>query len=202
MNVTPEEAEFYPTPAWCVRRLLEAIDLTGRVWLEPCVGEGAIVKAVNETRQDVCWTANDIRAVPRLECYDALWERNFSHYSSTANHWDVGITNPPFSKALPILRQLLRVCDQTALLLPLAWPTGHERFDFLREHPADILALPDRPWENVRDVGWFMWPTQGLGYRILNRTPLDERKADAAAVEMIRYAGPRQILLGIGGNEA
>ena len=35
------EHDFYPTPAWCVHRLLEAVPLPAGRWLEPCVGDGA-----------------------------------------------------------------------------------------------------------------------------------------------------------------
>ena len=40
-------ADFYATPHWTVRRLLEALPLPGGVWFEPCAGEGDIIKAVN-----------------------------------------------------------------------------------------------------------------------------------------------------------
>ena len=51
----------YPTPAWCVRRLLERVDLPGGTWLEPAAGDGAIVRAVRAARHDVDWIAVEIR---------------------------------------------------------------------------------------------------------------------------------------------
>lgn len=189
--LTPEQAEFFPTPAWCVRRFLEAVELPGGDWIEPCVGEGAIVRAVD--RDDVAWTANDIRQVPWDDRYTALWHRDITRHGTTLYRWQVGITNPPFTKALPILRTLRPCCDNVALLLPLAWPSGHERFDFMREHKPDVFVLPDRPWEFVRDVAWFVWPTRGRGLEILPQTPLEERRRDAAAVETNRYRGPEQL---------
>ena len=53
--------DYYPTPAWCVRRLLEAVDLPGGRWLEPAVGDGAIVRSVDAARDDVRWTTIDVR---------------------------------------------------------------------------------------------------------------------------------------------
>jgi hypothetical protein len=41
---TPDDA--YETPAWCVQRLLEKLQLPGGNWLEPGAGDGAIIKAV------------------------------------------------------------------------------------------------------------------------------------------------------------
>lgn len=49
--------DFYATPAWCVRRLLEGVNPPGGLWLEPCAGDGAIIRAVEEMRADVKWHA-------------------------------------------------------------------------------------------------------------------------------------------------
>jgi len=50
----------------------------------------------------------------------------------------------------------------------------------------------------VRDVAWFKWPSDGAGFRILDRTPLDVRKRDAALADAGRYRGPEQLGLGVG----
>lgn len=195
-EITPEAAEFVPTPAWCVRRFLEAVDLRGRFWIEMCVGEGHIVRAVNEVRGDVHWTVNDIRPVPALDCYGRLHREDFARFSNPhSQRFSVGMSNLPFSRALPIVKRAREVCDAVTVLLPLAWPSGGERFDFLREHPCDVYVLPDRPWEFVRDVAWFRWPSVGDGFRILNKTPLAERKADALAAQVGHYSGPEQLVL-------
>ena len=47
----PGWKDFYPTPAWCVGCLLEAVELPGGTWLEPAAGRGAIVEAVGARRQ-------------------------------------------------------------------------------------------------------------------------------------------------------
>lgn len=71
----------YFTPAWCVHRLLEALPLAGGRWLEPCVGDGSIVRAVSSFRGDgagqqgpvgnvVRWTLRDIRT--ELELLDEM----------------------------------------------------------------------------------------------------------------------------------
>ncbi len=41
------EHDFYASPAWCVDRLLDRVSLPPGRWLEPAVGDGAIVRAVN-----------------------------------------------------------------------------------------------------------------------------------------------------------
>lgn len=63
-------ADFYATPAWCVRRLLERVDLPPGRWLEPAAGDGAIMLAAEEMRGERalrgwhsadCWDAFEIR---------------------------------------------------------------------------------------------------------------------------------------------
>lgn len=54
------ELDQYPTPKWCVHRLLEAVDLPAGRWLEPCAGAGNIINAVSEVRSDVKWDAWEI----------------------------------------------------------------------------------------------------------------------------------------------
>lgn len=62
------EADYYATPSWCARRLLEKIDLPGGLWADPAAGEGAIVKEVNASRKDVTWVMTEIRE----ECREKL----------------------------------------------------------------------------------------------------------------------------------
>ena len=63
-----QDLDVYPTPAWVVDRLLEVVDFPGGRWLEPCAGDGAIMRAVNAWRADVRWDACELRA----ECTPAL----------------------------------------------------------------------------------------------------------------------------------
>ena len=53
-GTTPEPDEFYATPAWAVHRLLDTapfLAFRGK-YVEPCVGDGAIVAAVESWRPD------------------------------------------------------------------------------------------------------------------------------------------------------
>lgn len=62
-------ADNYPTPGWCVRRFLEAwpsLAHVGTRWLEPCAGDGSIIRAVDEFREargmtPLEWTAVEYR---------------------------------------------------------------------------------------------------------------------------------------------
>lgn len=127
----------YPTPAWVTRALLDEIGdrLPSGTWYEPCVGEGAIVRATEEWRTNrsgapaIVWAQGDLRlgqdflAYPRVEC-------------------DVLITNPPFSLADPIARKAVAEAPIVILLLSLIWPKAGRRAEWLRMHPPSCYPVP------------------------------------------------------------
>lgn len=207
--LTPEQAEFFPTPAWCVRRFLEAVELPRGDWLEPCVGEGAIIKAVTLHHAYtgplplVRWWANDIREVPRLDQYRALWRFDWTKQEPSLRdkppHWSVGITNPPFSKALSLVQRLRRQCDHVAILQRLNWLEGEDRAPFLREHPPDVFVLPNRPCftgDGKTDgcgYAWYRWPRKLDHIVVLDSTPIEVRRRDEAEAAANRYRGPEQL---------
>jgi hypothetical protein len=157
------DADNYPTPSWCVRRLLEAVpELPGGHWLEPCVGEGAIVKAVLDVRQDVYFTGIDTRDVRKVAC-DAGAKRVLvgDYLNPGVVHTKgptllrendfplVTITNPPFSLGYPIAQKgILNVDGWFILLLRLNFlgsGTKDGRSPWLRTHMPDVATLPNRP---------------------------------------------------------
>jgi hypothetical protein len=147
------ESDNYPTPAWCVRRLLEEWEPPqdyGR-WIEPCAGEGAIVRAVRAwmgVGSPVVIEAFDVR-----DCRDELiaaganaamcvdW-RNIKGLAG----YDVVISNPPYSIAEPIIRHALEIDDAAVAMLLRSNFLGSEgRADWLRACPPDVYQLPNRP---------------------------------------------------------
>jgi hypothetical protein len=164
------EADFYPTPAWCVDRLLEALPLPGGVWLEPAAGSGAIVKAVNAKRADVRWRVVelDARFAPELARETgkrAVITRSFLDVSCRDSRptASVVITNPPYSIALPMIQHAL---DFDALfvvmLLRLNFLASAARADLMRSHAPDVYVLPNRPsfsgsGTDSIEYAWFVW---------------------------------------------
>lgn len=146
----PEDA--YPTPFWAVERLLEACPLPREgTWLEPCAGEGAIVRVVKQKHG----SHHHILTVDTRDTRDALEEagvaRSSMHVGSYLD-WtlprgplSVIITNPPFSLALPIIQKALTESDWVAMLLRLNFLGSAERSGWLRNEMPDIYTLPDRP---------------------------------------------------------
>lgn len=164
------EADFYPTPPWCVERLLEAVGLPGGVWLEPAAGQGAIVKAVNAMRTDVRWRVVelDARFEPELARQTGKREvitRSFLDVSprDLRTPLSVVVTNPPYSLAMPMIEHALGFDARfVVMLLRLNFLASAGRADFMRTHAPDVYVLPNRPsfsgaGTDSIEYAWFVW---------------------------------------------
>lgn len=184
--------DYYPTPAWCVYRLLDALGVElptsyDARWLEPSVGDGAIVRAVRQWNggcaYNVRWTTCDLvrppRAVPDFHRGDYLELRT--------ERFDVAIGNPPFALAEPFVAKMRRDADVAIALLRLGFLASAERAPFLRAHRPDVYVLPDRPSftgngeTDASDYAWFVWGLRGGTYQVLDTTPAAERRPRRAA---------------------
>lgn len=182
-----EPNDFYRTPAWCVRRILEARDFTSFVWwYEPCCGDGAIVSAVNDYYQGerLAWQIADINggAMEKLMPWVGRWSVDRAQeFKPEGNGKGICITNPPYSEATEIARRLVEVCDRVLLLLPLSFLGSRRRHAWLRANPPDLFVLPNRPsftgaGTDASEYAWFTWPGNGR-LEILNLTDPSEIKA-------------------------
>lgn len=133
------ESEFYPSPRWAVVRILEALPYVTKcnsLWLEPCCGDGAIVKVIKELSPDSIVDAGDIRT-------EGLWPgacRGMGFEQWEGYGRDVVITNPPFSLAPELIRHFLPRCDWLILLLRASFRLGEWRHNM-----PDEYKLPQRP---------------------------------------------------------
>tara|TARA_R100000664_G_scaffold1650_1_gene4254 strand:+ start:6068 stop:6727 length:660 start_codon:yes stop_codon:yes gene_type:complete len=160
-------ADYYPTPAWCVDRLLErlgagVLPTSGSRWVEPCAGEGDIVRAVGPAPK---WHLNELRDTCRPILTGLVAPENVTHHDvlawQTRSQWDVCITNPPFSLAFDVMQWSLQHAHTTCLLLRLNW-LGGGRSTWLRAHTPDVYVLPNRPSFDGRstdsiEYAWFVW---------------------------------------------
>jgi hypothetical protein len=189
-----ERSDTYPTPSWCVRRILEAVPLPAYgAWLEPCAGEGAIIKAVQkfQPQHAAYWHAVEIRP----EAVEALAKiQNVQQYHSDFLKRDtrlppwcwtyhVCLTNPPFSFALEFAQGCREICEHTILLLRLNFLASAERAEFMRETKPDVYVLPNRPSFTLGgktdsiEYAWFHWHQNSQGLvRVLPTTSKEERK--------------------------
>lgn len=190
----------YLTPPWIVRRLLEVYTPPGLHWFDPCAGEGAIIRTVQQGVPNVRWTANEIRSTCHPKLLSVLPEAqvvtgDFLQFESKHFYplllpelrFDVILTNPPFLYAQEFIELSCQWAKTVAMLLRLNFLGSLKRNAWLKEHTPDIYVIPDRPsfdGDSADSVvyAWFVWdvdkPQTKGQYEILSCTPLEERKRD------------------------
>jgi hypothetical protein len=148
------DADNYPTPRWATFRILEALwgdwssiaNRSAQI-LEPCCGEGAIVRAVQAFSLGAVITSCDIRNVEPVPGVVA-------HYEGVdatkplgligAPSFDLLITNPPFNVAHEIIQAQRDTAKVCAYLLRSTFIAG-ERAEAYRNDMPTEFRLPERP---------------------------------------------------------
>lgn len=150
----------YPTPEWCVRALLDAVPLPGGRWLEPCAGDGAIMRAVR--RPDVIWTGYELRLLDPVP-NNILCGVDFLSVRYAYRMWDVALTNPPYRLAREFVEGCRYLATHTVFLLRLNFLAGQARRDWLAGDPPDVYVLPRGPSfsadgrTDATEYAWFHW---------------------------------------------
>lgn len=180
------ESDLYETPAWCVQRFLERYDPPSGVWLDPCAGKGAIIKAANHVRWEIIinskheghdfqWVTAEILPECRESLEDIVgpgqtWIGDFLDvdFRRGIPEPQVIFTNPPYSKAMEFIEASLDHCEgPVVMLLRLNFFGSKKRVKFFQKYCPDIYVLPDRPSFGVSETGsttdasyygWFVWP--------------------------------------------
>ena len=111
-NKSRPKSDFYQTPYSMTRHLLDREKFEGTIF-EPCCGEGAIIKILEEYNYE-------------YKCGDITFNTNFlENFSQNDNI----ITNPPYSLAKEfILHAKKYTSKKIAMLLPLNYLHGIERY--------------------------------------------------------------------------
>lgn len=95
------DRDFYPTPASAVTPLLPHLEY-GDIFLEPCAGDGALVKHLERAGMS-CRRASDIAPQAQwIDREDALADQLWPHCDDSVEYI---ITNPPWSR--PILHRMI-----------------------------------------------------------------------------------------------
>ena len=191
----------YYTPPWCVDRLLDALPklttvATGR-WLEPGVGSGWIVRAVQKWHEDhgegpgPTWDTCDIRDtrpslgradLPIHSSHVADYCRYGGPQALRDAEYDVILTNPPFCDAHAFARTAIRQSPRTILMLPVSFLATEGRSAWMRENTPALFVLPNRPsftgeGTDASEYAWFVWSNEiDPVIRILAETPREERR--------------------------
>lgn len=175
--------DFFTTPAWCTRAIVRHLDLQAAdVIVEPCCGEGAILKVLSEEFDGIDFTVFGIeidegraatakRAGFEVDTGDALThERWDQSVNGRVTHV---ITNPPYKLAMEFVEKALvevvSLGGTAAFLLRLNWLASQGRADFHRKHPCDVYVLPRRPSfahsgkTDATEYCWMVWRKNGGG---------------------------------------
>jgi hypothetical protein len=191
----------YPTPAWCVKRLLEVWQPKNNLLLEPCVGDGVIVSAINKyLSHNHSWISYDIRPNTYTPTANSC---HFVQDFLTVNTLPIDllkpcpgylpisavITNPPFSLLNEFLYHSRKLCPEADLIYLLRLNTlaggpisGRDKL-YKDLGTPDIYVLPNRPSfvkgkTDACEYAWFIFPPEVRlegTVRILNQTPKKER---------------------------
>lgn len=146
------ESDNYPTPPWCVRRMLEAApwDATAQFGsvlfqpkiLEPCAAEGLVVRELRDHMPRATISAIELRDVGDLRGAGADFWGTADALSEDLpwSNYDLVLTNPPFSLWHEFAAKALKHSNWTALLLRIGAVAHLEGLP-----TPSLYPLPDRP---------------------------------------------------------
>jgi len=151
---TRHPQDYYKTPEWCYEALQDLIDWERvRSFLEPCCGDGRIVRWVNKQEHVRIFQYGDI---PQ---YDY-----FTHMYDSAH---LCLTNPPYSLAEQFVRKSITDNQCTIMLLRLGFLASQGRYQLFKTYPiTGLYVLSRRPsFINGRtdnsEYAWFAWDKTG-----------------------------------------
>jgi len=164
--------DMYETPAWATKLILPKIDLSKvHSILEPAAGGGAIARLINTTGPTHLVEINDFwcETLKKLYPQTVVFNMNFLLFT-TANRYDLIITNPPFTIAQEFVEKALSLRSETGLvvmLLRLSFLESQKRVAFHRKHPSAVYVLPKRPsftgtGTDSCAYAWFVWGSEKI----------------------------------------
>lgn len=140
-------ADYYGTPTWPVKRLLERVPLPGGRWLEFMAGKGNIIRAVNSVRSDVQWDAIELREECRPLLTPLARTRIGSFFDCPPPPYGqlkVSISNVAFSIAMEAIQHSLLFSPVVVHLLRLNYLGTEDRNEFFQQCMPDVYVIPDR----------------------------------------------------------
>jgi hypothetical protein len=130
-----EGPDYYPTPEWGTRALLDQVRFEGQI-LEPACGEGYMSRVLEAAGYDVVssdlhpWGFGDVR-----------------DFFSIREHFDNMVTNPPYNRAEEFLRHALTIIDRKiCLLMRLSWLESEARYHrvYKLRPPTSVYVFTSR----------------------------------------------------------
>lgn len=158
--------EFYETPAAFTQWLFRRVPIHGRIF-EPCVGDGAILRAVADLpcAAPLRWVTNDLDPRWRADSHeDARTAAPFER-ALAGGPVDWVVSNPPFTPALEIIEQALTVARVGVAMhlrasIHEVLKTGHRRTWMVEHLPTATLWLPRFAYQRSKKTG--EWATDSV----------------------------------------
>ncbi len=166
--------DYYQTPVSCIESLLNKYMFPeDALYLDPCVGEGAIIKCVKSKYPDSVWSGVDIdikhgptlqqMEIPYLiKDFMQITPADISMLTGGKDKFDVIITNPPYSCAQEFIVQSLKYAKHVVMLLRLNFLESQKRSLFFKNNMPDVKVLSKRPSFTGRGTdacaySWMVW---------------------------------------------
>jgi hypothetical protein len=154
--------DFFPTPAWATRALIENEPFDGEIWECAC-GDGSMAQVLEQAGHNVF--ASDL--------YPRGYGEPGVDFLASARATDNIVTNPPFNCAEGFVAQGLKLARRKfALLLRLAFLEGANRAEtiFLKHPPSRVWVFSERitfymkgaekAGSGTTAYAWFVWDKQ------------------------------------------
>lgn len=138
------------TPDWCVRAIWSKLTSYDSC-LDPCAGEGGILRSLQELDSRPLYYGIEIDATRAQKCVNKGFRCPVADSLRTKSYptdWaaDLIITNPPYALALEFLEKALASdAKQVCFLLRLNFLGSQRRAAFWKKNPCDVYVLPKRP---------------------------------------------------------
>jgi hypothetical protein len=179
----------YNTPGWCLERLLDEVTLpTDGTILEPCAGNGALVRVMRARWPDAKIVACDVRAECTGKLAEVAGPTNvvLADFVASSDAGEVRrfiqrgrapvrlvLSNPPYSHAIEFIQRAREIFPDAwvVFLLRVNFLASEERSTFMRTAAPDVYPLPNRPsfrhgTTDATEYGWFVWPPAAQGLRL------------------------------------
>ena len=157
--------DFFPTPAWATRALIDSERFEGEIWECAC-GDGSMAQVLKDAGLEVF--ASDL--------YPRGYGQTGIDFLASERRTDNIVTNPPFNCAEGFVAQGLKLARRKfALLLRLAFLEGANRADtiFLKQPPARVWVFSERITFYMKGAeksgggttayAWFVWDKDASG---------------------------------------
>lgn len=142
--------DFYPTEYTLIERMMEGIEIEGKIFLEPSAGKGDIVKFIQERGGEViaCEIEDELSKI--VGSYCQVIEKDFLHVrAEMVSHVDYIIMNPPFSDATKHIQHAIDVAPDGCGIISLANANTFEnQYTRSREKLVSYIEAYGN-WENI-----------------------------------------------------